>query len=88
MADYASLISKLADTSIGYSGQARKHFYITLDTNGKDHKEKYFKILRSKSGGKELNDFADGSVSFVISGFQFALGCMVWIGSVMEEAVG
>ena len=67
---------------------ARRRLCTRVDTNGKDHKEKYFNILRSKSGGKELNDFADSSVSFVIGGFQFALGCVVWIGSVMEEAVG
>ncbi len=59
-----------------------------LDTNGKDDKEKYFNILRAKSGSKELNDFADGSVGFVIGGFQFALGCVLGIGAMVEETVG
>ena len=59
-----------------------------IDTNGKDDKEKYFNILRAKSGSKELNDFADGSVGFVIGGFQFALGCVLGIGAMVEETVG
>ncbi len=35
-----------------------------------------------------MDDVLDGFVGFVIGGFEFAVGCVSWVGSVVKAAVG
>jgi hypothetical protein len=55
-----------------------------LDSYLRDLKQDYCNI---SSGGQHIEDILNGLVSFVVSGFQFAIGAVSGIGLVMEAAV-
>ncbi|MSO23078.1 MAG: hypothetical protein EXQ58_07475 [Acidobacteria bacterium] len=45
-------------------------------------------VQQSSGGLQEFNDLADGSIRFVIGGFEFALGPELGVGLVMKETMG
>jgi hypothetical protein len=39
-------------------------------------------------GGEQIDDVLDGRVGLVVSGFEFAVGAVRWVGLMVETAVG
>ena len=44
-------------------------------------------LVRSR-GSQQIDNVLDGGVGLVVSGFEFAVGAVRWVGLVLEAAIG